>query len=222
MVARQNNSTRAAVDWALSKAVTGGAVSVAQRQSWDADSKLVQSAAGGDAKAQRELLHRALPVARRTARYLLRRSQDVDDAVQATLLAVLNSAARFRGCSSLATWVGRIATRTTLRLAQKQRALVPTGELEKLPAPERSEYEAEETPRTVWEYVECLPELQRVAIVLRYKLDYSVDDIAEATESPPDTVKYRLKEALTKIRRLVRQDLAVRGQRDDGGRQTSG
>lgn len=217
MVARQNSSTPTAVGWALSEAtVTRGSVSAAQRQSWDADSKLVQAAARGDTTAQRELLQRALPVARRTARYLLGRSQDVDDAVQATLVAILSSAARFQGCSSLATWVTRIATRTTLRLAQKQRGLVPTEALEGLAAPERAVGRTEETPRKVWDYLERLPAPQRVALVLRYTLDYSVEDIAEATESPPDTVKYRLKEALAKVRRLVRQDLAVRGQRDEG------
>ena len=197
------------------KRMTGGRVSARQGQSWDADAKLTQAAARGDTNAQRELLQRALPVARRTARYLLGRSQGLDDAVQATLLAVLRSAPRFQGRSSLITWVARIATRTTLRLAQKQRALVPAGALDVIPAPDLAEGKSDEIPRRVWEYLEQLPQPQRVAIVLRYALDYSVDDIAEATESSPNTVKYRLKEALAKLRRLVRQDLAIRGARHD-------
>lgn len=55
-----------------------------------------------------------------------------------------------------------------------------------LPAPERAEGRAEKTPRKVREYLERLPEPQRVALVLRYTLDYSIGDIAKATECPPD------------------------------------
>jgi RNA polymerase sigma factor (sigma-70 family) len=176
----------------------------------------VHAAAGGHVDAQRELLQRALPVARRTARYLLGRSPDLDDAVQTTLLAVLRGARGFRGCSSLVTWVTRIATRTTLRLARRERRIVATQAIDGLPGHERADPKAEEAPRTVWEYLERLPQPQRVAIVLRYALDYSVDDIAKATESPADTVKYRIKGALAKMRRLLRQDLAVRGARHEG------
>jgi RNA polymerase sigma factor (sigma-70 family) len=60
-----------------------------------------------------------------------------------------------------------------------------------------------------------LPEPQRVAVVLRYGLDYSVNEIAQATETSPNTVKYRLKEALAKMRRLVHRDRALRGDRHE-------
>ena len=186
-----------------------GQPSIRRQQSWDADARLIHGAAQGDTSAQCELWRQALPVARRTARCLLGRSQDLDDAIQASLLAVLRSAPRFHGRSSLNTWVTRITTRTTLRLVQKQRGLVPLEAVEVVYTPESVTARGEELPRKVWEYLEQLPELQRQAIVLRHGLDYSVGDIAEATESSPNTVKYRLKEALAKMRRLVRRDLAV-------------
>jgi RNA polymerase sigma-70 factor (ECF subfamily) len=150
-------------------------------------------------------------VVERTARRLLGKSQDLDDAIQASLLAVLRSASRFHGRSSLSTWVTRVTTRTTLRLAQKQRGLVPREAIEIATPPDSTMTRRDALPRGVWEYVEQLPEPQRQAILLRHGLDYSVGDIAEATETSPNTVKYRLKEALAKMRRLVRQDLAVRG-----------
>ena len=56
----------------------------------------------------------------------------------------------------------------------------------------------------LWEQVEKLPEPQRLAIVLRYGLEFSVEEIAEATNASENTVKYRLKEALAKLRRHVR------------------
>jgi RNA polymerase sigma factor (sigma-70 family) len=66
------------------------------------------------------------------------------------------------------------------------------------------------------DYLDQLPLQQRVAIVLRHGLDYTVDEIADATATSRNTVKYRLKEALSTIRRLVRRDLAMRGKRHDG------
>jgi RNA polymerase sigma-70 factor (ECF subfamily) len=187
-----------------------------RQKSWDADAKLIQAAARGDASSQRELLECALPVARRTARYLLGPSQDVDDAVQASMLAVLKAAARFEGRSSMKTWVTRITTRTTLRLAQKQRTLVPVETLEQAqPARPAADGRSSEIVAPVLEYVERLPQSQREALLLRYALDYRVNEIAEVTECSPNTVKYRLKEALAKLRRMVRQDLAVRGAPDD-------
>ncbi len=197
------------------KRTTGDSSSLREK-SWDIDAKLMQAAASGDTTAQRELLQRALPIARSTTRRLLGRSQEEEDAVQATLLAVLRSAPRFRGQSSLATWVTRIATRVTLRHMSKQRALVPAESIESVPAPAPTESRTDKLPRPVSEYLDRLPSPQRVAIVLRYGQDYAVDDIAEATGTSRNTVKYRLKTAVATVRRLVRQDLSTRGQHNDG------
>lgn len=190
--------------------------SARDRDPWEADARLTHAAAKGDPAAQRELLRRALPVVRRTVWHLLGRSQDTEDAIQATLLAVLHSLGRFEGRSRLDTWVTRIAIRTTLRLAEKQRALVPVDMPESEPTLPTSRGAFEELPRRVSEYLAYLPPVQRVAVVLRHGLDYTVDEIAEATEASRNTVKYRLKEALATIRRLVRRDLTTRGRRHDG------
>lgn len=178
-------------------------------EQWEADAKLIRATATGSKIAQKELVERALPVARRTARYILRSSQEVDDAVQASLLAVLEGAARFRGESSLGTWVTRITVRTALRQAQRQRSRVAAAD--PLIGPEQPKDEFSLMARRTWGYLEQLPEPQRIAIVLRYGLDYRVDEIAEETAATRNTVKYRLKEALVKLRRLVRRDLGTRG-----------
>jgi RNA polymerase sigma-70 factor (ECF subfamily) len=187
--------------------VAGETPTPRRRRVWAAAASLAAAAARGDPKAKRDLLSVAAPVACRTVRHLLKDPQDEEDAVQSTLLAVLASAARFRGHASLEHWVSRIAFRTTLRLAQKQRALVPTDMLDVLPAPSR-EGMSDDIPRPIEEYLQRLPPPQREALVLRYALGYSVSDVADATASPCDTVKYRLKGALAKLRRLIGRDLA--------------
>jgi RNA polymerase sigma-70 factor (ECF subfamily) len=215
MVARRDQIHPSGPAHALVEEAAGQRASAMQEPSWDADTKLIQAAAKGNAEAQRELLDRALPIARRTARYLLGPSQDVDDAVQASMLAVLNAASRFEGRSSMKTWVTRIATRTTLRLAQKQRTLVPVEALDPSQPSAAADSRADDVIAPVREYVERLPPPQREAFLLRYALDYRVGEIAEATACSPNTVKYRLKEALARLRRMVRQDLAIRGARHD-------
>jgi RNA polymerase sigma-70 factor (ECF subfamily) len=188
----------------------------AQREPWDAGAKLAREAARGDRDAQHELLRCALPVVRQTARRLFGRSQDTEEAIQATLLEVLRSSGRFQGRSSLKTWVTRISIRTMLRLAEKQRVLVPVDMLEPEPIPPPERGASEALPVRLSDYLDQLPLQQRVAIVLRHGLDYTVDEIADATATSRNTVKYRLKEALSTIRRLVRRDLAMRGKRHDG------
>ncbi len=190
--------------------------SSAQREPWDAGAKLARAAARGDRDAQHELLRSALPVVRQTARQLFGRSQDTDEAIQATLLEVLRSATRFEGRSSLKTWVTRISIRTMLRLAEKQRALVPVDMLEPEPSSPPESGASEALPARLSDYLDQLPLQQRVALVLRHGFDYTVDEIADTTATSRNTVKYRLKEALSTIRRLVRRDLAMRGKRHDG------
>ena len=51
-------------------------------------------AARGDAEAKRKLMMATLPMVRRVVRYLMRGSQDHEDAVQATMLEVLASTPR--------------------------------------------------------------------------------------------------------------------------------
>jgi RNA polymerase sigma factor (sigma-70 family) len=191
-----------------------GPPSARRDDSWTSDAELTQAAARGDVAAQREVVERALPVVRHTVRQLLGSSHHVEDAIQASLLAVLRSTPRFRGDCSLGTWATRIATRITLRLVHKERRLVPVDTMEEL-STAAPDGRADGIARHVSEYLDRLPHPQRVAIVMRYGLDFTVDDIAEATEASPNTVKYRLKEALATVRRLVRQDLAVRGKRHD-------
>jgi RNA polymerase sigma-70 factor (ECF subfamily) len=190
--------------------------SSAPREPWEADAKLARAAARSDRDAQHELLRSALPVVRQTARQLLGPSQDADDAIQATLLEVLRSAARFEGRSSLKTWVTRISIRTMLRLAEKQRTLVPVDMPEPEPSPTPESGAGEALPARLSDYLDQVPLQQRVALVLRHGFDYTVDEIADATATSRNTVKYRLKEALSTIRRLVRRDLAMRGKRHDG------
>lgn len=180
-------------------------VQSAQREaSWEEDAKLVRTAGEGDRSSQRQLLERALPTVRKNVAYLVGKSPEFDDIVQMTLLAVLEASNRFRGHSSLSTWVTRITIRTALRHMQRGRRLLPREDIEACLDSIAPQGEHALVSQELWKQVEKLPEPQRVALVLRYGLDFRIDEIAEATETSKNTVKYRLKEALTKLRRHIR------------------
>jgi RNA polymerase sigma-70 factor (ECF subfamily) len=175
----------------------------------------MQRAGARDRAAQEEVVLRVMGRTQAVCRSILGGREEHTDAIQAALEAVLKSAPRFRGECSLETWSERIAVRTALRLARRQRLfrLFSTREEEEaleLPVVEH-DASTDALPRPLQEYLDALPPARREVLVLRYRLDYSIPDIATQTGLNVNTVKYRLKQALQQLRALVRRDLALRG-----------
>ncbi|HVK63797.1 MAG TPA: RNA polymerase sigma factor [Polyangium sp.] len=170
-------------------------------------------AGAGEPAAQAWLVMELLPSVRRITRAFLKSSADADDVAQLALLAILRSAASYRGEASLATWGRRIAVRTALKYvrARRQReALIAGDESAADDVPESSPgRHAEALPRHVREYLDELPEAQREVIILHVALEHTVDEIAEMTEASRDTVKSRLRLGIEALRKQVRQDIAV-------------
>lgn len=171
----------------------------------------MQLVAAGDRSAQTQVAQRLMPKAEILSRLLLGKHADTFDAVQAGMEAVLKSARHFRGESSLETWAQRVFVRTTLRGARKRlfwRRVLPWSDevlapAENAPSPQHG------LARPLAAYMDALPESRREVLVLRYALELSVSEIAEELGVGRDTVKYRLKQALSEVRALIRRDLAL-------------
>jgi RNA polymerase sigma-70 factor (ECF subfamily) len=159
--------------------------------------------AAGDRGAQRAVVERLIGRAQRLARVLLRERADASDASQTSLLEVLRSAHTYRGDSPLERWADRIVVRTSLRLANERRREPPV-ETEAVTVAHVGT--PEDSPLLVEAYVRGLPDVQRIAVLLRHVYDCSVDEIADLTGASPNTVKDRLLRARAQIRRLVRRD----------------
>jgi RNA polymerase sigma-70 factor (ECF subfamily) len=175
--------------------------------------ELVGLAAQGDANAQRLLVERLRRRMQSVALSILGNALDAEDTTQAILLEVLASIGSFRGENLLA-WADRIAVRTAIRHARQHRMRSMRCEvrddLESLDdsvAPARFE---SSLPKNMLEYLACLPETRRVAVVLRHVMDYSVDEIAAMTEVSPNTVKDRLLRGRAQLRSLIRRDLSMK------------
>ncbi|HEV2812088.1 MAG TPA: sigma-70 family RNA polymerase sigma factor, partial [Solirubrobacteraceae bacterium] len=79
--------------------------------------RLVARAQRGDAAALEEVCARARPLLVRHARRLLRRSADVEDAVQEALIVACARIGTYRWEGSFAGWLYAVATRSMLRRA---------------------------------------------------------------------------------------------------------
>jgi RNA polymerase sigma-70 factor (ECF subfamily) len=177
------------------------------------DLELMSLVAAADPAASRVLAERLVSRVHRVARSILREAADADDAAQQSLIEIIGSAKSYRGGASIERWSDRIAVRTTMRLVRERRKLagrVDDGvDLDEIVSAPGASETADSAPRAAAEYLSTLPDKQRNALVLRHVMGYSVTEIAELTDSSPNTVKDRLLRGAREMRRLIRRDVAI-------------
>jgi len=139
---------------------------------------------------------------------LLRGASEADDAAQVALLEVLRSAKGFGPPGNLDAWVDRIAARTALR--QRQRMLAQRSVLTALADLALPRWlDTRDRPFLSGQlegYLDRLSDDRREAFVLRHALGYSVDEVAELTDTPRGTVKGRLVSAKKQLRKMIESD----------------
>jgi RNA polymerase sigma-70 factor (ECF subfamily) len=154
----------------------------------------------------------------RVARAVMKDDTEAEDVVQETYLRAFFNLSKFRGESSLTTWLTRIALNEALGRKRKQRAMVTLETVEtaqetsaqiiKFPAmttetdPERSAAQ-HEIRKLLERAMDALPEPFRVVFVMRDVEEMSIEETAFHLGIRPQTVKTRLHRA----RRLLRQSL---------------
>jgi RNA polymerase sigma-70 factor (ECF subfamily) len=173
---------------------------------------LAAQAAAGDRQAQRRLVERLHRRVQSIALSILGNALDAEDATQIILMEILKSAGSFRG-ENLTGWSDRIAVRTAIRHARQRRVhglrFESTENLDVLAWSSDAALVDNDLARDLRDYLAQLPETRRVVLVLRHMLDYSIEDIAQATEVSPNTVKDRLLHARQELRRLIRRDRMI-------------
>jgi RNA polymerase sigma-70 factor (ECF subfamily) len=152
---------------------------------------------------------------RRTVRSVLGQHEELDDAIQVCLMEVLRAAPGYRGDSSVETWARKIVVRRAMRFARRQRMrLVVDHQSDpmEVAVPEEEVRLSERLPRPLGAYLDDLPEIHRVALVLRHGFGYSLREIADMTGTSANTIKMRLFHGLKKLRRLIDRDLQMMGE----------
>jgi RNA polymerase sigma-70 factor (ECF subfamily) len=169
--------------------------------------------ASSDPLARDQLARRLAPRIRRLTAAFLRNRADAEDAAQAAMLEVLSAAAAFRGESRLEAWADRITVRIAIRAARARRLASVRNpadlDPDEIASPALEPDVLGALPRSVFNYLDALPEVRRNALVLRHVLGYSLPEIAELTGVSVNTVKDRLLAAREAVRKLVRREVAL-------------
>jgi RNA polymerase sigma-70 factor, ECF subfamily len=182
----------------------------------EADAARVARARAGDREA-----FRALVEAHRDRIYglcarMLRSPADAEEVAQDVFVRAWLALPRFRGESSVATWLHRIAVRRaidraeTLR-ARRAREQARGGEAGDIAAPPGAGGAGQ--ARRIEALVAALPAMQRAAVTMYYLEDRSVIEVARTLGLPENTVKTHLARARAALRRAW---LASGGEERDG------
>ncbi|MEA2864548.1 MAG: polymerase sigma-70 factor, subfamily [Bradyrhizobium sp.] len=186
-----------------------------------ADAALVERARGRDQAAVRAILQANNRRLFRLARGILRNDSEAEDVVQETYVRAFTHLDDFRGDSSLATWLGRIAINEALGRLRRQRPSVDVdtlapGVLEaqiiQFPLsgasedPEKSMAQRE-IQHVVEHAIDDLPDAFRIVFISRVIEGMNVEETAEILGLKPETVKTRLHRARTMLRDNVEKKI---------------
>lgn len=177
----------------------------------DPDAMLMLAYARGDLAAFETLYARHRGMLYRFLRRSVRDPHHADELFQETWSRAIAARMRYQPQAKFSTWLLQIAHNLMIDSARRQRPMAGADEtdtvLANLAMPEREQPEhalsAFELRRGLQRAIEQLPEPQRVAILLRLEQDLSLEAIAEVTGVGRETVKSRLRYAMTRLREVL-------------------
>lgn len=168
---------------------------------------LAAACAGGDRDAQKQLISLIFDTVTATVSYALNNHIFAQDLVQEALVEVLQSMKYFRAECALTTWARRISMRLvygkirTFRKKQKQLQSYVTDETA-APLGEQV-ISTKELRLQINAAISTLPIKQQQVIRLKYVHEHSILEIAQIVQSPPETVRDRLKVGKNRLKRLL-------------------
>ncbi len=124
---------------------------------------------------------------------------EAEDVVIETLLTAFERGGSIRDERALRSWLLRVATNEALGRRRRTARLVRLDVTPDSIGPGDLASDAS-TRLTLLDGVEALPLQMRAALVLRYYVDLSVDEIATALGKSPNTIKAQLQAALDRLR----------------------
>jgi len=203
---------RSVAAWDELRRLFGGPGTVAGLAEWQL---LHRYAVGRDEDAFAALVVRHGPMVLGVCRRILGRSQDAEDAFQATFLVLARKAGSLGPCDDVGSWLYGVARRVALRVrsesARRRSRERPAGEAEgTTPAAVGGDPAPEPDLRPVLdEELGRLPASYRAAVVLCYLDGHTQEEAARRLGWPVGTVKGRLSRARELLRsRLTRRGLA--------------
>jgi RNA polymerase sigma-70 factor, ECF subfamily len=186
------------------------------------DEELVARSISGDADSFNELILRWERPIYALAYRVIGREQDARDVCQETFLRAFRALKGFRGQAKFSSWLYRIALNLCRDWVRRERRApvvqAPEGvDLMDLAAAREPSESIEDLvarkdlARTVERAMALLPEEQRTAIILKEYHGMTFQEIADLVGCPLSTVKTRLYQGLTVLRRELAGDGGSKG-----------
>ena len=178
------------------------------------ESTLVRRAANGDATAWEPLVLAHQEAVFRLCYLLLGDPDDAEDVAQETFLRAWNHLTRFDPARPLRPWLLSIASNLTSNRRRSAgryvSALMRAFRNEPAPSATIEEKSAQHMEASdLWKAVQHLNVPDQQVVYLRYFLELSVAETAQALDVPEGTVKSRLSRALERLRGIIQQDFPV-------------
>ncbi len=136
------------------------------------------------------------------------REDEAEDVASETFMAAYKGLQQYRGQAELSTWLWSIAYRRAISYLRKNRKQLQleAGTDEQVGGGEVQEpaaaIQGEETEKIVWNAVERLPRLWAMAIILYYREEKSIIEIAKIMQTKENTIKtylFRSRQRLKKV-----------------------
>lgn len=179
-------------------------------QSITSDQELLAAVQKGDVQAFKTLVKTYEPRIAATVIGMLGNCPEADDVGQETFIRFYHHIDRFKGNSSLATYLTRIAINLSLnelkRRRRRHQRQVPLESAYEQASEAALEYQ-EDRNRLVHQALQQLDVKYRTVVVLRWLEDYSTKETAEILQLPQGTVLSRLSRGLEKLRNVLQPQL---------------
>jgi RNA polymerase sigma-70 factor, ECF subfamily len=195
------------------------AIAAAVPMTWT-DEELVARSKTGDIDSFNQLVKRWERPIFALAYRTLGHEEDARDVTQETFLRAFRALAGFKGDAKFSSWLYRIALNLCRDWIRKERrtpvAAFPEGlEVEQLGEHESAESVEElaaraELSRQVAKAMQHLPPEQRQAIILKEYHGLTFQEIADLMKCPLSTVKTRVYQGLSTLRRQLGDQMAAR------------
>jgi RNA polymerase sigma-70 factor (ECF subfamily) len=187
------------------------------------DDEVVQRVLAGEHAAFEILMRRYNRMLFRTARSILKDDVEAEDALQDAYLLAYRGLTRFRGDSSLATWLTRIVINSSLARRRQNVRRAEIIDITGLPlageeglgvsmedaVADRPEEAASrmEACRLLEKKIDALPDIFRTVFMLRALEEMTVEETAACLQIPEATVRTRYFRARSMLREALAQEI---------------
>jgi RNA polymerase sigma-70 factor (ECF subfamily) len=168
--------------------------------------KLIRAAQGGSQEAMEELFRLHWPRAHRAAFLVVHDRAAAEDIAQEAFLAALRALERFDRRRPFGPWLHRIVVNRAIDHSRSRKLRHEVDPGEELPDERGTTAYSAGLSDELLEGLRRLAPEHRAVVVLRYLLDFTPGEIAEALEMPRGTVNSRLRRGLDRLSLVLEEE----------------